>query len=57
MGSRGKRLPSLQTRKDILIKSASEYNPEKISDVFVRALTPFWDWMIRDYGLKRLLES
>ncbi len=43
-------LPHMQTREDIIVKEGSSYDPEKLANIFVKALSPFWDWWILDYG-------
>ena len=43
-------LPKLPAREDVSIKEALSYDPQKITDLFVRALRPFWDWWIEDHG-------
>lgn len=48
-------LPWLHEREDISVKEAFSYDPEKIASIFVRSLTPFWDWWVEDHnGLENL---
>jgi len=54
-------LSRLPSREDVSVKDAFMHAPEKIAGIFVKALTPFWDWWIGDYGgtkeLTRLSEG